>query len=844
MRKISLERIGEYLKTAIEIVAEHGNEYPSRLLILEMQKKIKPDEYERSRSKTGAIRWVTKFRFWTICLVKGGFIKKQKKRWYLTNEGLKLLNKTPLELVKISNESYNEWEEKKEKSEKATTKAPLSIAETLKDISPTSRPVASSMKIKVDSIGFNDLLVNVEKCLIQISPFQRTFVWSASAIVELLDSIYKGYPIGSFIFWKTIKRLPHHRQIGGVDLSEKVQHGSLIDYIIDGQQRITSLYAAIKGAKIEDNYYKFYFDLSTGKFNYEKDLEEENNERLTLDYAQVQLPKIFVESTEYFRHIEQFPERHRNVLHDLFNRFKEYPFSIIYVRDEEENNDTTDNREDLEKIVKIFLRINDTGKKLSIVAKMVALCWEKGFDLRKKLNELLPESGELTEIREETILQIASVILNNKKCRTRNILEDTNIKELQENWYKITEAFNVTLDFLKDSLRIKNFRYLPFDSILVPLTYFHYKNHNPSNDQIDNLTEWFWKVSISNRYGSTVESKIEEDCNYFDQILDGKKIDFNYPIDWDTFKLRVIEQKYNFGNAFCKTILSLYSYFQPKNFKDNRDIDLSLNNFSNFSRRNLHHFFPRAYLRQIAYPREELIDSIANIAFAPAITNIEISSQAPSEYLKEFKRLNQEINETLKTHLIQDVKEFGLLDNNYELFLNKRAEKIENEFRFLLGLTSRTERLLEEQPTVPIDLFEIKMRNLINISLINEYGEDYWEESIPEDIRNVVDRKIKHDINLHPYNQQKYLRCEERLNFLDIMDYLKTIMVNWTLFKNIFESKSELEKHFLNLNNYRNSIKHAKEIDIVDKKAGEAAVMWFNKVFEGIEDNNQNLTRG
>ena len=836
MRKISHERVGEYLKTALEIIHKHGNEYSYRLLIIEMEKRLKPDIYEMSKSKTGGTRWITRFYFWTIGLVKGGFLKKEKKRWYLTNEGLKLINKTPLELIQISGESYTEWEVKQEKSEEVSIKTPLSVADALKDVSPASRPVASSMKIKVDDVSFNDLLINVEKCLIQIPPFQRSFVWSPRAIVDLLDSIYKGYPIGSFIFWKTVKRLPHHRQIGGVDLNDKVSQGTLIDYVLDGQQRITSLYAAVRGAKIEEEYYRFYFDLSTGKFDYKRILEEEQNNNLPMDFTLVSLPNIFVESTEYFKYIEQFPGRHRDVLHDLFNRFKEYPFSVIYVRDEEESVDKIGDKEDLEKIVKIFLRINDTGKKLSTVAKMTALCWQKNFDLSKKFNELLPESGELSTIREDTILQIASTILNNKKCKTSNILE-TNIDELKEKWDKIVKSFYLALDFVKNNLEIKNIKYIPFDSILVPLSYFYWKDnkHVINGKQASELSKWFWKVSLSNRFGSSAESKIEEDCNKFDKLLDGEEPQFDYPIDWETLKSRLINQDFYFGNAFCKTVLSLYSYKKPRNIKDGSIVDLT-KDFSSYNKKQFHHFFPKNYLNEIDQSHKEFRESIVNIAFTPAILNIEISDAPPSDYIGILRKNNIGLEESLKTHLIDGIKEFGISDNNFDKFLQKRAEKIVNEFRYLTGFKSLTERQLEEQPSIPVDLFETKMRRLINSSLINEYGEDYWDESIPEDIRSVVNRKIQHDINLHPYNEPKYVHCEERLNFADIMDYLKIIMVNWTLFKNIFGSKSELEKHFLSVNNYRNSIKHVKEIDVVDKKSGEAAILWFKKIFDGIEN--------
>jgi hypothetical protein len=90
---------------------------------------------------------------------------------------------------------------------------------------------------------------------------------------------------------------------------------------------------------------------------------------------------------------------------------------------------------------------------------------------------------------------------------------------------------------------------------------------------------------------SSVDSHIEEDCKAFDQLLKGEKADFPYQIDWETFKTRVIAQDYNLRTAFCKTILSLYSYLDPKSFKDGRDIDTK-DAFSGYYKHNLHHFSP------------------------------------------------------------------------------------------------------------------------------------------------------------------------------------------------------------------------------------------------------------
>ncbi len=830
MRQISEQRIGEYIQTALQIIHENNNEFPSRLLISEMKKRLQPSGYELTASKVGAIRWVTKFRFWTIGLVKGGFLKKEKKKWYLTKAGNSLLDKSPLELVKITDEAYSKWDASRTEDKESKT-----AVEILESIDPIDI-VPIHLRIRPLPINFADLIKGVDKSAIQIPPFQRNFIWSAKEITELLDSIYKGYPIGSFIFWKTRKRLPRHREIGGEKLND-IASGSLIDYIIDGQQRITSLYAAVKCAKIDGERIRFYFDLTTGKFDYARINNDEDNsnenEDAEINYTLVPLDKLFVDANEYFEYLGNFPKNFSLLLNDLYTKFKDYSFSVIYVQNEDEDKDVENNRDDIEKIVRIFYRINDTGKKLTVVAKMVALCWEKNFNLRDKLNEILPLDSDLAEIKEETLLQIASVILNNKKCRSKNILGDTNIKELEEKWDKIIEAFKLAMSFLKDKVKIRNFRYLPFDSLLVPLSYFHYLNNNPSHSQSEALFRWFWLASLSNRYGSTVEAKIEQDCVNFDQILSGGSVEFNYLIDWEGLKSNLINQKYHFRNAFCKTVLALYSYNEPKQFKDNRNVNIA-SSFSEYSKSHLHHLFSRQYLQDINEVKIDLRDSIVNIAFAPAVVNREMSDRAPSDYLAEFSKENKDIDTTLRSHLINNKKEFGLLDNNFDIFLNKRAEAIENAFRELTGLKTRTEKQLDEEPNQPLDFVENRLRNIIDKQLSIEIL-NYWEEMVPLDIRDIVKRKIEHEKRKQPYKNDTYFENVEKLAFLDIMDYFKIIVSNWTYFSDTFGSKPELERHFSALKEYRNCIKHNRKLDEINKRNGEAAILWLERVIENFE---------
>ena len=99
---------------------------------------------------------------------------------------------------------------------------------------------------KPQPMKYDDLVADIKRGYIKIPKFQRDFVWTIEQTAELLDSIIKGYPIGTFIFWKTRERLRSIKDIGGADLPSSPE-GDAVEYILDGQQRIASLFAALEG---------------------------------------------------------------------------------------------------------------------------------------------------------------------------------------------------------------------------------------------------------------------------------------------------------------------------------------------------------------------------------------------------------------------------------------------------------------------------------------------------------------------------------------------------------------------------------------------------------------------
>ena len=95
---------------------------------------------------------------------------------------------------------------------------------------------------------YTNLLSDIEKGEIKIPQFQRNFVWSIQLSAALLDSVIKGYPIGTFIFWATKDRLRSVRDLGGIKLPEPGE-GEVVSFVLDGQQRLTRFFATLKGLK-------------------------------------------------------------------------------------------------------------------------------------------------------------------------------------------------------------------------------------------------------------------------------------------------------------------------------------------------------------------------------------------------------------------------------------------------------------------------------------------------------------------------------------------------------------------------------------------------------------------
>ena len=538
-----------------------------------------------------------------------------------------------------------------------------------------------SSQPKPDSKKYTDLISEIEKGQIKVPKFQRNFVWSLDKTAKLLDSILKGYPIGTFILWETNERLNDIKNIGNLELP-KVPEGSKVQYVLDGQQRITSLYAAFLAAKIQKEGEKKVTDYGEIYVNLEGDIEN-NDDQIVVpekpETVHISLNKLL--TSKFSEHRENYPIEYMDKIQNFKETFSTYDFSTVVLR-----------KEDIDSAIEVFTRINTGGQTLTLFEIMSAKTFDEdqNFDMAEKFQKLIKdlEGIKYDAISSSVILSLLGLILSkNKECKRKVILQ-LDKQKIIDVWEDVISSLKDSVDYFRSVYRIPVSAILPYDSMLVPFAYFFYnQKEKPKGDQIKFLEEFFWRIALSSRYSSSTESKLAQDIKRIDEILKNKRPNYDEIKVYLGSPQDLIETNFSAGSSYCKAILCLLAYHEPKDFQDNGKVILDNSWLKVANSKNYHHFFPKAYLKKNKIVNE---NSLVNITLVSADLNKrKIKARAPSDYMQEFLDENEDLSTTLKSHLIGSLDESGITSDDYTVFLEKRAKMIFNELKSRIELTHK-----------------------------------------------------------------------------------------------------------------------------------------------------------
>ncbi|MAO68415.1 MULTISPECIES: DUF262 domain-containing protein [Idiomarina] len=524
---------------------------------------------------------------------------------------------------------------------------------------------------------YESLFNEIDTGQIKLPMFQREFVWSKEKSSNLIDSIIKGFPIGTFILWKTREELRTYKEIGNHHLPTTPK-GDYVQYILDGQQRITSLYAIRKGIRItkdgkEVDYRDIFINLS---------LPTDSEDPITTtdvpcDDDSGQFISVHTLLTSRITNLlDKYGKAELETIEDYKSKLTGYDFSTITITDYP-----------IEIACEIFSRINTGGKSLTVFEIMVAKTYDedKSFDLAERVDILRDGADDdrscLSSVRYDTlpdsvIMQCVAAVTKGA-ARGRDILT---IKrdEFIEAWQPTLDSLFTAIDFLRSELRIPVSKILPYPALVIPLTYFffHTKNKKPTYQQIKLLEQYFYWSGINGRYSSSSDTKVTEDLSKVDQII--KELTPSYlPSEIRVSEESIAETHFSAGNAFCKAVLCALAFQQPRSFDTDGTVILDNSNLKIASSKNYHHFFPKQYLKE-TYPQAEA-NLIANITIIDGYSNKHrIGKKAPSDYIERFAKDNKNMSQTLASHLVLDIDNFGISENDYTQFINQRSVAIAN----------------------------------------------------------------------------------------------------------------------------------------------------------------------
>lgn len=690
-----------------------------------------------------------------------------------------------------------------------------------------AKPKAQQKRIAVKPDTLPNLMASVANGEYRIPQFQRTFVWKRSKVIDLFDSIYKEFPIGSFFVWKAGQE--HNdlfRHTVGLDLPPVGEHDN-VSFILDGQQRITSLYVVLNGMTVRQNdklvdYSLYCLDLRDEKFTRRKP----DNKRY------VALCSLW--GPDAMALTQEIPPEYRAAYIRCWQTLQTYPISIVEVSDK-----------DLPEVCRIFRRINQSGQRLDRFDLVSAMTFSPEFDLRERLDKDLQDRLKRKNFGaiSPTIVTQLLALIEKGQCTERNEYALTS-KQIRRHWKAAVDAVLLAADTLRKNMGVANYSYLPYDAQLTLLSYYFAKrpDHAPPAAHMDWLRDWFWRSAFGQRYSAGGATRVGQDARLVADLAGGGEPEFKLAVPLDVADLVRTRMTWT-ASAVRNAYLCLLSNLGPLHLGNNSPLDLVNGGISDFTSGEKHHIFPRSLLSK-AGAKDADIHVLPNFCFLPMELNRRISNSAPSEYIPRVQAENPDFEKAARSHLLPVNTGDWIAEDDYEAFLEARAEMILDEVARLCGGLA-TPREDERQET--IRKLEERLRDLIAQTLGDSFGSKYWKSHVPEAVRSAIEMRISQAIEREPELQAAdFTDPRRRMDYCNVMEYLTIIEngSNWPEFEPLFRNKAKLQHHFGALNQYRNAVMHNRPMEKLTESEGKTGLVWFAAVLPEDEPESQTDLEG
>ncbi|MDB0529811.1 DUF262 domain-containing protein [Ralstonia solanacearum] len=463
---------------------------------------------------------------------------------------------------------------------------------------------------------------------IRVPAFQRGFVWEMDRVAYLLDSIYKGYPFGSLLFWRTKQQLATERTLGTFTLPAP-QADYPIDYVLDGQQRLTSLFTVFQTElAVEPNpeWADIYFDLDANH-NAQDSAFVPISVGEQIDKNRYFPMNVLFDSVKYRENTAHLSQEQIARIDKLQEKFKEIQIPVQILKSE-----------DRSIVAIVFERINHLGVALDTLQLLSAWTWSDDFDLLDKFKELREELSDFgfAGVGDDADLVLSCVAgILTKEPGPEKLLE-LNGADVRAQFSTVENGIRGAIDFLRTQLKVVHLKLLPYPAMLIPLAAFFAE---PDGKEVlyggqtyQTIKRWFWRTCFSSRYTSQTRKTTIHDIEQMLKLKSGQPNTLD-AIEFD-MQPAYFRGIFRVGAAATKSFVLMLANNDPRSLLSGKNIDLD-KVLQRYNRSEFHHIYPRAFLRDLKHDDAE-INSLANFCFLSAAENKNIGRKRPSVYLDDL----------------------------------------------------------------------------------------------------------------------------------------------------------------------------------------------------------------
>lgn len=557
-----------------------------------------------------------------------------------------------------------------------------------------------------------ELVGMIERGELRLPEMQRRYVWRSTRVRDLLDSLYRGYPSGAILLWDTDESVP---------LQEFALHQESNPYqstrlLLDGQQRLTSLSAVIRGEKVTVRGRKkpieilfnlehpeeltFVTEVNEDDNDEDEDLIEDEVDssedelqqrfnRMTFVVATRKLEQLpqWVKVTEVFKADSDAPFLRRAGVNSFDDpRYEKYSQRLARLRGIRKYTyrmDVLERKLSYDEVTEIFVRVNSLGAKLrssDLALAQITAKWRNSLKNFLSFQEKCAKDGFDVDLG----LHLRNLVaFATNQCRFLTV-GGLSVDVLQKAWKEACPGMEFAINFLKSNVGIDSSELLSSHFILISLAkYGHCRNYILTPQQSDRLRFWLLLANAKGHYSrGSSETILNQDLS---MIKEGYAADdLVNRLKLQVGRLDITPEELEGRNQRSALFKTMFLAFRAEGARDwQSNLAISLAHSGNLHKLQFHHLFAKALLKKKVSDREA--DDIANLAFIGGRTNRGISDKAPINYIPQ---LIQRIGiESFRAQCVPVDDDLLQLDR-YKDFLIKRRQMIAEALNNYLNVNS------------------------------------------------------------------------------------------------------------------------------------------------------------